>query len=140
MAEGRISDAERAKLRTLPVPGGNLDEEVMAWFEAGRALGDVERKRIQLSKDKDESSVSRSDVAKARARWVRAVNVALEMVEMARTLDDESRIRIIEPLRSAEAKADRARERDDERADESPDAPSPPEADAEETPAADPTG
>ena len=99
----------------------------------------MEKKRVQLAKDKDEESVSQGDVAKARHRWARTVNVVLEILDMIPTMDDETRNRIVQPLRTAEAKADRAREKangkeSEAAADEGEQ--TIPEASTEETPAA----
>jgi hypothetical protein len=105
----RVTDDMRQTLETLKVPGGNLMSEMDVWFKAGETLGDIEQKRVRLGQDKNEKSVSLSDVSKARSRWIRVVNTMLQILDLVPTLDDVSRNRLLQPLRTAEAKADRQR-------------------------------
>jgi hypothetical protein len=105
----RLTDDIRRTLEALPVPGGTLADEMDAWLDAGKALGDVEEKRVRLSRDKEETSVSIEDLSKARGRWSRVVNTMLQILDLVPSLETASRSRLLDPLKAAEADADRER-------------------------------
>jgi hypothetical protein len=120
----------RTRLKSLPLPEGTLNDQVDDWFAAGEALGDVERRRVQLSNDKDEEGFTQGDVARARNRWIRVIGTIVNVLDLLPDLDESDRIRILQPLLTAEAKADRARRTDAGDADEKTEEPS-----ADNTPA-----
>ncbi len=97
LARGRLNDGMRAKLSSLPVPDGTLDDQVEAWFVAGQELGDVERKRVQLSNDSDEATISRGDVSNARYQWIRIVNTIVSVLDLIPDLEESTLIRIMQP-------------------------------------------
>jgi hypothetical protein len=105
----RLTDDMRRTLEALPVPGGTLADEMDAWLNAGETLGDVEQKRVRLGQDKEGKNVSIEDVSKARSRWSRVVNTMLQILDLVPSLEDASRARLLKPLKTAEAEADRER-------------------------------
>ena len=109
LAEGRLTDASKAYLRSIPIPGGSLADVVADWFAAGRSLGDVERRRAQLSAEKKKEAVSLSDVSKARGAWVRVANTVLQLIELTPEISEEHLNRIVQPLRTVEEKMDQRR-------------------------------
>lgn len=77
LVEGRVTDEDRALLRSLPLPEGrNLLDAYTDWVSAGRELGCVEAQRVVLASEssKRRQTVTKSDVAKARNRWIRVVH------------------------------------------------------------------
>ena len=113
MVAGRLDDESRGLLKKFPLPGTDLCAEVEAWIEAGGKLGELETKRSRLEGSDKEDGVTRSEAAAARNRWIRTVNALLTNLDLVEDLDEETRRRILEPLRTAEAKADRRRQEAD---------------------------
>ena len=108
LAEGRITDSVRRTLRSIPTPHGNLMDEVNEWIRAGRDLGDAERRRVQLAETRDEETVSGKEVNAARRRWNDVAEAVVKIVDLLNHLDEETRNRILQPLKTAEEKCDRA--------------------------------
>ncbi len=102
-----LTEEIRHSLSNLPVPGGSLMAELEAWLDAGKALGDVEQKRRELGEGQPGAEISMKDVAAARSRWIRVVNTVLQVLELVPSLEASARSRLLAPLESATAKAER---------------------------------
>ena len=135
LARGRLTEEIRTRLKSLTLPEGTLSDQVDDWFAAGEELGDVERRRVQLSNNKDDDGFTQGDVARARNRWIRVIGTIVNVLDLLPDLPESDRIRILQPLLAA--KADRARRTDtDDDAEEieEPSADDTPAEDPEETP------
>jgi len=110
LVEGRLTSATRDRLTAIPLPHGTLADAVDKWIGIGKQLGDVERRRVQLSKEKDEETVGGAEVNRARRRWVQVAETMIQLLDLMPALDEETKTRILQPLRTAEAKADRQRQ------------------------------
>lgn len=108
LVEGRITDNIRRTLRSIPTPHGNLMDEVNEWIRAGKDLGSAERQRIKLAQVRAEETISGKDINRARRRWNDVAEAVLTIVDLIKNLDEETRNRIIQPLKIAEEKTDRA--------------------------------
>lgn len=101
--DARISDATRAMLKKLPVPGGKLWGVVEAWFEEGREIGRLEdqREKLESGGTSAGNGATRADALKARNHWIKVVR----HVETAVDLDeasDEVAAAILGPIRAVE--------------------------------------
>lgn len=105
--EGQLSEEMVAQLQSLPVPGGTLADVVSAWFETRRKLGEVERRRAQLTTKETMTSISLGDVSKARARWIRVAQTVLLLTELMPDLSEEDQNRILHPLRETAKNVER---------------------------------
>ncbi len=109
MVAGRLDDDSRNRLRRFPLPGTDLCAEVDAWIEAGGKLGELETRRARLEGGDKDDGVTRAEAAAARNRWIRTVRALLTNLDLVEDLDEDTRRRILEPLQTAESKADRRR-------------------------------
>ena len=76
------------------------------------ALGQVERERVQLVSKDDENSISAAEISRLRYRWSQVTNAILTNLDLAGdSVDEETRIRILQPLQNAEKKQEQARRR-----------------------------
>ncbi len=91
-------------LKGIVVDGKSCLERFDEWTASGRELGDVERERARITKKQAQNVVTAKDVVKARFKWIRAVNVLVELFDLDEDIPEETRIRILKPLRNAEAK------------------------------------
>jgi hypothetical protein len=108
LAEGRITDEVERVLNSIPTPHGHtLLDEVKEWIRIGKDLGDVERRRIQLAQARDEETVSGKEINAARRRWNVVAETMLQLISLV-NIDEECAVRISQPLKTAEEKADRA--------------------------------
>jgi len=105
----RLSDTSKRWLQSIVIrtPNGEtrLATLVEEWGKVARELGDVESEKVRLQAGHGVES-SRGP---ARRAWVNTVSFFLEVVERERSLTDDERRALLEPLRNAEAKAAKRR-------------------------------
>lgn len=103
LADSRMTPEKERLLRSLEVAGKNVFVLFNEWVAVGRRLGDVERERVRLG-ETSADRITAKDVQQARYSWIRAVKALLALLELDSDISDETRIRILQPLRTAEAK------------------------------------
>ena len=103
LADSRITPEKEQILKGVEVAGKNLFQLFNEWVAVGRKLGDVERERARLS-ETTETRTTAKDVQQARYTWIRAVKALLVLLDLKSDITEETRIRILQPLRAAEAK------------------------------------
>lgn len=84
LVRDRLTADIKATLKAIPSPDGNLLKTVLAWLDAGDALGALEERRAKL-----EASVARTreasrggNLLRARNRWVNVVRAVTDMIEL----------------------------------------------------------
>lgn len=83
----------------------------------------METKRTQMVEQLDESGVTSGDIRDARIASVRLIKVICDILDLPGTVDEETKMTILQPLKTAEDKArNKARGRD-ESEEASPDGP-----------------
>ena len=82
----------------------NVFQMFNEWVEAGRQLGDVERERVRLAESQSDDQVTAQDMQQARYRWIRVVNALTTLLDLESDFPEEDRIRILQPLLTAEEK------------------------------------
>jgi hypothetical protein len=108
LVDERVTPADRALLKQLPMPGGKLMDAHTARVKAGNRLGELDRKRIALSSHTDGAQgATQGDVMRARNNWIRVVNAFVATLDLEENLSEASWERILGPLREAERRADR---------------------------------
>ncbi|MEO7327064.1 MAG: hypothetical protein ABI193_00695, partial [Minicystis sp.] len=85
-------------------PNGTLEDEHKAQIEAAKKLGELEKKKRELSAGTTDTTAA--DVVRARNLWIRTVTAFVAVLDLE-TLSDNDRARILSPLEDAERKADR---------------------------------
>jgi hypothetical protein len=104
MAATRITPEMESTLKGIVVDGRSLFQLFNEWVEVGRKLGDVERERARLAEKQTVGGVTAADVQRARFKWIRSVNALCAVLELESGFPEEDRVRILQPLRTAEAK------------------------------------
>lgn len=97
-------------LGQIPLPGGKtLLDEVHAWLGAGKHLGTLESRRIELLHERDatRSGTRRGDILRARNQWSRVVYAIQATIDLDEHPAEDLEKSFLRPLREAEAKADR---------------------------------
>jgi hypothetical protein len=109
LVEGRLLPSDKALLKQLPTPKGDLRKAVDGWFKAGRQLGQLEAERRELQRKIDAGEgggATAGDVLRARNGWIRVVRGVLAMLDLEK-IEDDTLEKIVGPLRQAEQKAER---------------------------------
>jgi len=109
LREERLSPESRELLAATSVSFAGrtttLEELVDRWGRVAKELGAVEAEKLRLQS----GHAAESSRGPARRAWVSAVGLFLQLVEREKGLTDEERRTLLEPLRSAEAKAAKRR-------------------------------
>ncbi len=113
----RLNDTSKAKLKKLPIPGGNVMDLVERWMTLAKELGQLENKRAALAQPSAKQT-SAGDVVKARNEWIRTVNALVSMIELA-DVDDATANLLLGSLRDTERRAARRSSRRDAKEDPS---------------------
>jgi len=109
IVENRLTPKMRAFLDTIVIDGVSMTAVMDKLVETGRALGASERRRAQLAATTDDETVKKSDVLRARYRWINIVQVMLQLIDIAPNVSEETRTRILQPLLREEAKRSKRR-------------------------------
>lgn len=104
LAVTRMTPEMANTLKGIVVEGRSLFQLFNEWTEVGRKLGDVERARARTADRPTAGGVTAADVQQARYKWIRAVNALCALLALGSGFPEEDRIRILQPLRTAEAK------------------------------------
>ncbi len=99
----RLTPEIRAFLATVVIDGVPLSTTVDKLVATGVSLGQAERQKAQLSSAKD-SAVRKSDILKARYRWITIVQTLIQLLDIAPEVTEETKNRILQPLLREEAK------------------------------------
>ena len=103
MATSMLSREMEALMRGIEVDGRSLMQLFNEWVDAGSKLGNVERQRTQLAEMKGgEGWLTGRDIQNGRYRWMRAVNALLALLELDSDISEQTKTRILQPLRDAE--------------------------------------
>jgi hypothetical protein len=115
----QLTTEHRQALQSIPLPnGGNLNDTVSAWLDAGDRLGELETERARIE-EREQTSPGELAVA-ARNKWIRVVNALVELGELSELAPDVDQS-IFGPLRDAQSKAEqRAARRSTKRVESSP--------------------
>jgi hypothetical protein len=107
LVEQRLTDADRALLKKLPMPGGKLIDAHEARVEAAQRLGALEDQRAKIeAKEADASTIKQGDALRARNGWIKAVRALVSAIDLDEPADTV-RKRILGPLDEAERAAGR---------------------------------
>jgi hypothetical protein len=109
LAVSKLTPEIEETLNSIIVDGRSVFQIFNEWVEVGRKLGEVERERARLSVKKSDDVFTAKDVLNARFFWIRAVNALSAVLDLESEVTNETRVRILQPLRSAEAKFARKR-------------------------------
>ncbi len=104
LAVSRLTPEIEAVLAGNAVEGKSLRSYFDEWVALGRELGDIERRRVRIAERDEDEEVTQQDVLNARHQWIRTVNALKCLLELESDIPEETRIRILQPLRNAEAK------------------------------------
>lgn len=102
LLESRLSERSRRLLGEVMVHGIALGKHVHAWQKTAIELGQLEADRVRLAKD--EKAQVLTTLGKARSAWVSAMNSLLFVLDREKTLTDQDRRRLLEPLETALSK------------------------------------
>ena len=141
IVEQNVDDEMRATLSTITCGGITLADEMNNWFEAGHRLGRIEQHRAQLTTKMKANTTPAGEISRIRLAWADVVHAILTNLDIAGdSVDEDTRIRILQPLLTAEKKWDQARRRaaasDNEDQDTPADADTPPADSDSDTPPA----
>ena len=108
--QARVSDADVAELAGIAVGEATLADWYGRWIERGQALGRYvhERQVLYTSAGRGGSAVEDVDTRAARVDWIRTVHTFVGAVDLM-GLDQETRERILGPLRASIDQALRSR-------------------------------
>jgi len=112
LVDERIGAADKDALANLPTPDGSLKDHHEARIDAGKKIGELEKKKIALAATSP-AGASASEVVRARNAWIRTVTAFVAMLGLD-DLTEEKENKILGPLREAERRADRRGETKDE--------------------------
>jgi len=104
LAVSKMTPEMETTLKEIVVDGTTAFQLFNEWVELGRKLGDVERERARIAQTQSGTGVTAKDIQNARYRWIRAVNALSTLLELESDIPEDIRIRILQPLRAAEAK------------------------------------
>jgi hypothetical protein len=104
LALSQITPAIEAVLNSIVVDSKSMFELFHEWVTVGRELGNVERERARLTEKDAGSGVTAKDILLARFKWIRAVNALCALLDLDSEIPEDTRIRLLQPLRTAEAK------------------------------------
>lgn len=102
LVDARLSGPSRDLLRDTVIDGVTLLEYVEAWRTIAEELGNLEAKRIRRAKD--EKAQTLVTISKARRAWIDTMNAVLLVIDREKSLTDDDRRRLLEPLETALAK------------------------------------
>ena len=108
LAASRLTPEAEKTLASIVVDKQNMLQLVNEWIVVGRKLGEVERERARLTETAD-NRITAQEVMQARYQWIRAVNALRALLELESDIPEDVRVRILQPLRTAEAKLARKR-------------------------------
>jgi len=108
LSRGRLSPEIKATLKSIPSPDGTLLRTVMAWLDAGDALGALEERRAKLeaASARSKETSGAGNALRARNHWIGVVRAVVDMIELEApqaTVRDE----VLGPLERALAQAAR---------------------------------
>lgn len=131
LLQRRLTPESIGSLREIPTPEGNLYDHVEAWMKAGLALLDLDRRRTDIAKTRDEADTTQAEVARARNEWIRVTNALRSTLELdGATPEDLERVfrYVDEANGKAERRAALPPRARDEAPEEQPAASEPPSA------------
>lgn len=108
LLEERLDDEDRALLKKMPCPKGNLLDVHQARVTAGKKLGALEHEKNTLMSDLGGAPgevMMPADVQRARNAWIKAARALATIIDLD-DLDAATRAKILGPLEEAERKAD----------------------------------
>ncbi len=105
LLDKRLDASTKAKLKKLPIPGGNMLELVERWMGYARELGELESQRALLAQSCLGKASAATAVA-ARNGWIRSVTALLSLLGFA-NIDSETKDMLLGSLRDAEGRAAR---------------------------------
>jgi hypothetical protein len=101
-AKGRLTAPQKAVLKKIALPEGNMLQAVEEWFAIGAQMDEGER-RCQNENNAAMSGPSKVDAVTARNRWIRAVSALESMIALAEVPDDVAQ-QILRQLWATETK------------------------------------
>ena len=102
MAVSRMTPETAALLEELSTNDSNLSDLFDAWVAAGQKLGELERQRMLISDAEKADAVTRSDILKAKRKWVHAARTLISLLELDSDISDDVRTRLLQPLQEEE--------------------------------------
>lgn len=89
LLQDRLDDATKQALLEIQTPEGSAFDHVQAWIGAGKRLGALEVKRLEITKKAGETDTRKSDVRDARFEWIRTMNALETTLEMDRARPED---------------------------------------------------
>ena len=88
LVEKRLTPEHKQLLSEIVTPDGPLSQHVSRWQKRARELGASDKERTRLLAQK-ETGVTKMDAQNARTEWVRAVDVFVKTVRLAKLTPEE---------------------------------------------------
>lgn len=102
-AEPEVTDFMRKLLADTAYNGRTLLKDFEDWIATCRELGYLDLEQRTRSENGQVPTVTREDTRNARLRWNRLVKTVVSLLDIASSVADETKSRLLEPLRCAEA-------------------------------------
>ncbi|MBN2528671.1 MAG: hypothetical protein JXR76_19940 [Deltaproteobacteria bacterium] len=109
VAREKLTPEIEALLKDVSIGAKTMYDLFTEWLESGRKLGAAERKRAQFQEESAAVRVTARDLQQARYRWIRTVNALAALLELDYNFPKDMRTRILQPLRTTEAKQSRTK-------------------------------
>jgi hypothetical protein len=104
LAEMKITPEMERLLTSTTYHGRTLFEDYKDWVSAGKALQYLNNdERARREEDSARPTATQADTRNARIRWNRLVKTIVYLLDVAPSLDEETKVRILHPLKCAEA-------------------------------------
>ncbi|MBN2528890.1 MAG: hypothetical protein JXR76_21040 [Deltaproteobacteria bacterium] len=103
-AAARITAEMADTLKEIVVEGQSLLDLFHSWIALGKRLGDLEHERYRIMDEAKQQRHQRGEVQKRRFRWVRTMNLLVDLMELDDNLPEQLRSHILNPLVSARQK------------------------------------
>ena len=91
LVEKRLTPEHKKLLSEIITPDGPLSQHVSRWQKVARELGESDKERTRLLAQK-EVGVTKADAQGARTDWVRAVDVLVKTIRLAKLTPEENEL------------------------------------------------
>jgi hypothetical protein len=109
----RLTPEIKSFLKAIVIDNVTLSTTIDKLVETGAALGKAERRKARTSDTANNGIVRKSDVLKARYRWINIVQTMIQLLDIAPEVTEETKNLILQPLLREEAKRAGKRAADD---------------------------
>ena len=103
LAEMKITPEMERLLSQTTYNGRTLFDDYKDWISAGKALQYLNDEQARRADNSAMPIATPADARNARIRWNRLVKTIVYLVDVAPSLDEETKLRILHPLKCAEA-------------------------------------